>query len=314
MNAREGLAEGRAKAAVDRCVEVLINPMAGGVDADAGAYVEQLLAETGRRGRVRMAGPESLLKELRAAVEASPDLLVTLAGDGTARTAASLCGPAGPLLAPLACGTMNMLSHALYGPRDWKSVLAELLVRGVETPVSGGEVDDRRFYVSAILGVSALWAEAREAVRHRRLALAARKARNAWRRAFTRRVRYRLDGRPLQASRALTLMCPLVSSAMADDAQALEAAALDPAGLAEALRLGARAVLSRLIGDWREDPAVDTERCRFGEAWTSGSRLPAILDGEPERLHKHVRIGFVPQAFRALTLESRAPTVPDASA
>jgi diacylglycerol kinase family enzyme len=286
----------------------LINPLAGGVEPDAPLFAEKILAEAGPRGRVRSTQPDSLLSELRAAVESGPDLLVTLAGDGTARAAASLCGATGPLLAPLAGGTMNMLSQALYGPQDWKSVLKGLLVGGAPTPISGGEVDERRFYVAAILGSPALWAEAREAARHRRLALAVRKARNACRRAFSRRLHYRLDARAPQTSLALTLMCPRVSAIMADDERALEASALDPRGIGEALRLSARTILSRLVGDWRNDPAVEVGRCRAGEAWSGGEQLHAVLDGEPARLHAHVRIGFVPLAFRALTLAPQAPT------
>ena len=50
---------------------------------------------------------------VRAAVDAAPDLLIVLAGDGTARLAAELCGLDGPLVAPMAGGTLNMLPHAL---------------------------------------------------------------------------------------------------------------------------------------------------------------------------------------------------------
>jgi diacylglycerol kinase family enzyme len=313
MDSREGVAAGRPRAAGScsvRSVEVLINPLAGHVDPDAAAQAGQILAQAGVAAHVRTPEPATLRRELRAATDSGPDLLVTLAGDGTAQAAASLCGPAGPLLAPLAGGTMNVLSHALYGPRDWRSVLAEILVGGAPTPVSGGEIDGRRFYVAAILGAPTLWAEAREAARMGKLALAARKARNAWRRAFSRRLRYRLDGGAPQISLALTLICPLVSRALADDERALEAAALDPRGIADALRLGARAALGRVVGDWRTDPAVEVARCHAGEAWTSGAPLHAMLDGEPARLHKRVRICFVPQAFRALTLADSSATIP----
>ena len=312
MDSGDGLAEGSALAAGPakvRTIEVLINPLAGHVDADAALDAGRILAEAGLSGNVRTPEREELPKALRAAVDTGPDLLVVVAGDGTARAAASLCGPTGPLLAPLAGGTMNMLAHALYGQHHWRLVLTELLVGGVQTPVSGGEVDRQRFYVAAILGAPALWAEAREAARHRQLALAARKARDAWRRAFSRRVRYRLDAGAPQKSLALILTCPLVSRAMADDEGALEAAALDPAGIADVLRLGARAALSGLIGDWRNDPAVDVARCRAGEAWTRGGQLHAILDGEPTRLHRHARIGFARVAFRALTLAAKAPPI-----
>ena len=195
---------------------------------------------------------------------------------------------------------MNMLPHALYGPRDWRTALADLLETGVETPVSGGEVDGRRFYVAAILGEPALWAEAREAARMHQAYLALRKAHHAWRRAFSHRIRFRLDNGPEVKTLALTLTCPLVSKAMTYDERALEAVTLDPRGIADVLRLGARTVLSRLVGDWRNDSTVEVMRCRQGEVRSGGHQLRAILDGEPMRLHKRAQIRFLPDAFRAL--------------
>jgi len=286
-------------------VEVVVNPAAGSVGPEAAGDAIRLMAEFGVAAKVSAPEPDELYMTLRAAVETGPDLLVVLAGDGTARAAASLCGADGPLLAPLPGGTMNMLPHALYGKVDWREALRLALARGAAVPVSGGEVDDRRFYVAAILGAPALWAEAREAVRHGQLGLALRKARNAWARAFSGQLKFTLDGAPPRKAEALTLMCPLVSRAMSVDERALEADVLNPRGAAEAFRLGFHALLSEFAGDWRADPAVDVTRCRRGEAFASG-HIPAILDGEPARLHKHAEIRFVPLAFRAL-----APAPPE---
>ena len=283
-----------------RRLEAVVNPRAGHAGPDAPSAVLQIASDFGLECNLRTPEPDNLLRELRAAVDAAPDLLVLVAGDGTARTAASLCGPDGPLLAPLAGGTMNMLPHALYGPKDWRSALVETLSHGVETPVSGGEIDGRHFHVAAILGEPALWAEAREAVRVRQLQLAWRKGRHAWRRAFSHRIRYCLDGGPEVKTLALTLMCPLVSKAMSGDELALEAARLDPHDIAQALGLGARTMLSQLAGDWRDDPSVEVTRCRAGVVWSGGQHLRAVLDGEPTRLHKQAEIRFLPRAFRAL--------------
>jgi diacylglycerol kinase family enzyme len=302
MGAAESLAPPSRPAAPPRLqkVEFVVNPRAGSAGPDAAAWLEAAAATMGLASRVRTPEPDELWNELRAAVDAAPDLLVTAAGDGTARAAATLCGADGPLVAPLAGGTMNVLPHALYGPADWKTALGDVLQNGVETEVSGGEVDNRRFYVAAILGAPALWAEAREAARMRELHLAWRKARNAWRRAFSHRLRFSLDSSVSGRTLALVLMCPLASRTMNGDDCALEAAALDPQGITDALRIGARAVLSRLVGDWRNDPAVEVARCQAGRAWTEGSHMRAILDGEPTRLHKQAEIRFVPVAFRAL--------------
>src|SRR5665213_277044 len=173
-----------------RRVEAVVNPAAGGVGPGAAEAMAGLLSELGLDARVRAALPEDLQSALQAALDTAPDLLIVLAGDGTARIAASLCGAAGPLIAPLAGGTMNMLPHALYGPKDWKAALRETVTDGVITPVSGGEIEGRRFHVAALLGAPALWAEAREAARRGRFDLALRKGQNAWRRAFASQLHF----------------------------------------------------------------------------------------------------------------------------
>jgi diacylglycerol kinase family enzyme len=227
-------------------------------------------------------------------VRARPDLLIVLAGDGTAGLAADLCGLDGPVLAPLPGGTMNMLPHALYGPRAWPQALEDALAARRVVEVSGGEAAGRSFYVAAILGEPALFAEAREAMRKRRPRLALLHARRAWMRAFAGRLRYRLEDDEACKAEALTLMCPLVSRALDADV-GLEAAGLEPRDAVEVFRLG----VATLMGSWRDDPAVTTRVCRSGCAWAHG-RIPVILDGEPYRLKSPVRFRYRPAAFRAL--------------
>jgi diacylglycerol kinase family enzyme len=218
-----------------------------------------------------------------------------VAGDGTARCAAELAGPKGMLVAPLPGGTMNMLPRQLYGGRAWDAALREILTDGEVRSVSGGAVGDRTFFVAAILGSPAHWADAREAVREGHVWLAVQRARRALKRAFSSRLRYRLDAGATERTEALTLMCPLVSRAMDADDQFLEAAAVDPKGATEIFRLGAALVAGR----WRDDPAVAVRPCREGAVWSKG-RIPALLDGEPARFDRETTIRFIPDAFKAL--------------
>jgi diacylglycerol kinase family enzyme len=276
-------------------VEVVTNIASGSVGKDAPAQAEAILAEHGITGRVHSPGEGQLNACLREALDAKPDALLVVAGDGTARAAAEMAGPEGPLVAPLPGGTMNMLPHALYGAVPWQQAMADCLKNGHERMISGGEINGRLFFVAAILGSPALWADAREAARAGRADLALLRARRALRRAFSGRLRYVLDGRPKGKTEALTLMCPLVSTALHEDERALEAAALDPSSALDIFRLGVKA----MTGDWREDPSVSVGRCRIGKVW-AGGRIPAILDGEPARLDDTVSIRFRPNAFRAL--------------
>ncbi len=280
---------------VIRRVEVVVNPLSGSAGPDAAAEAERILAEHGIEGSVHAPGEEGLEACIRSALDAGPDLLAIVAGDGTARAGAEMAGADGPLVAPLPGGTMNMLPGALYGQRDWKTAFADILEDGEERAVSGGEIEGRRFYVAAILGSPALWAQAREAAREGQITKALLRARRAFQRAFSGRVRYSLDGRPRAKTEALVLMTPLVSTAMDADDGWLEAAALDPANALEILRLGFNAAK----GDWRSDPAVMAGRCKSGRAW-AGSHIPAVLDGEPARLNPVADFRFLPVAFRAL--------------
>lgn len=278
-----------------RRIDIVANIASGSVGADAPVVAERLLAEYGVSGVVHAPQPGELDACLRSVIDSAPDAVLIVAGDGTARAAAELAGPDGPLIAPLPGGTMNMLPRALYGERTWQEAMAACLESGEPRMISGGEVNGRLFFVAAILGSPALWATAREAAREGRLDLAVARARRAFQRAFTGRLRFVLDGRPKQRAEALTLMCPLVSTALDADERALEAAALDPSSALDVFRLGFNAAR----GQWREDPSVAVGRCRTGRVW-AGARIPAILDGEPARFDPKVSIRFRPKAFRAL--------------
>jgi diacylglycerol kinase family enzyme len=192
---------------------------------------------------------------------------------------------------------MNMLPHAIYGQRSWQEALRLALSDGEIDTLGGGEVEGRRFLVAAILGAPALWAPAREAARQGRPKLAMLRARRALRRAFTGRLRFSLDSGPREKAEALVLMCPRTSRGLDDDEQVLEAAAMDPAGAAEAFRLG----VSAMLGDWRADPSVMVERCRVARVWAS-SGIPALLDGEPVRLSALAEVVYRPHLARVLAL------------
>jgi diacylglycerol kinase family enzyme len=282
-----------------RSIIAVINPAAGRAGPRALHDMEQLFDEMKVKAQVLAPDPSDLTGVLTSSIAAHPDLLVVLAGDGTARAAAELCGPKGPLLATLPGGTMNMLPKALYGEADWKDALRETLQHGVERPVGGGEIGGHTFYCAAMIGATALFAPAREAVRSRDVGDALIKARDAYRRAFAGRIRFETDGGHNHKTQSLTLLCPLISKVMDNDASKMEVAAIDPRNAAEAVRISARVVMSALIGDWRDDPAVSLGRARKGRVWARRS-IPALLDGEQIRLGRSAEFKFHPKAFRAL--------------
>ena len=278
-----------------KTVQAVINLASGSVQPGAAEEAQAIFDRYQVEAQVCASTVGDLEACLQAALAKSPDLLVVLAGDGTARRAAELCGPEGPLLAPLAGGTMNMLPHAIYGARPWQEALEDILAQGVERPLAGGRIGEHLFLVAAILGAPALWAPAREAIREGRAGVALQRARTAWRRAFSRRLRYVIGEGERAKGEAVIFMCPTASRALADEAQALEAAGLDLHGALEAFRLGLRAAM----GDWRDDPAVDLGLCRQARVWAAHG-IPALLDGESVELGALAEIEFVPHVARIL--------------
>lgn len=279
-------------------IVVLVNPLSGGVGANAVADVEAILGEYPIRATVTTLEPDQFEAQLDQAFSARADALFVLAGDGTAGTIAARAGPDGPLIAPLPGGTMNMLPRALYGTGDWKEALRLALESGSEVSVAGGRVVDatesRPFFCAAILGAPALWAPAREAVRTGRLRLAWLYALRALRRAFSGRLRYTLVGDHPSRAEALVLISPTISRAV-DAGEGLEAAAMNTTGAAEAFRLAAHA----LFDDWRRDPSVRTRTTRYASV-SARSRIPAVIDGEPTLLDAEAEVIFDAVAFRAL--------------
>jgi diacylglycerol kinase family enzyme len=276
-------------------VRMIVNPASGSVEPGAAETARALLAEYDLPdvGVIELT-PGAFAEGIAEAVDAKPDLLIILAGDGTAGTIASSLGDDGPLIATLPGGTMNMLPKALYGTTDWRKALRETLEQGEVRHVSGGEVEGRAFFCAAIFGSPALWAPAREAVREGDWRLAWLHGRRALRRAFGGRLRYQLDGGPTRRAQAMALITPLISKVMDVD-RGLEAAAMSPEGAADAFRLAAHA----LFDDWRHDPAVTTQTVRK-VVMKARSRIPAVVDGEPMRLGAEALATFRPRAFKAL--------------
>lgn len=281
---------------------LIANPASGSVGPTVLEEASAILAAARVEAQVRSCQETPLSQLLEEAMADHPDLLVVVAGDGTARAAGEAAGPYGPLVAPLPGGTMNMLPKAIYGDRTWQQALTDILADGEVRNVSGGKVGNKAFYVAAILGAPALWARAREAMRDGDIRKAIQRARLAFRRGFSGRLRFSLDGRQRDKAEALTVMCPLISKAMDDDAPVLEAAALDPVSALDVFRLAANAAL----GDWRRDPSVEVTMCRQAACWASGP-IPAVLDGEPVMLERSVTVRFTPVAFRALAPREKEP-------
>jgi diacylglycerol kinase family enzyme len=277
----------------------VLNRSSGNVTAAAEATMIGILAAAGvvpaELHAIDGGGVEAALDRIAAA---GIEVLIVLGGDGTIRTAAEKCSASGMRFIALPGGTMNMLPRALYGDRTWQEVLRDTVEAPHAAAIGGGEVEGYRFFCGAIFGSPAHWVEAREALRRYSLFEALSRSARAWRRTFSRRVRYDF-GAGTGAATAVAVLCPLISRIMPSDAPALEAAALDPKDLGDAFSLA----LNGLFTDWRRDGNVTTVATR--DLRIAARRpIPALLDGEMTWLPPAAEIRFVPEAFQALVPES----------
>ncbi len=280
-------------------IAALINLSSGSCGADCEERLRAVLAEAGLApADVTCVEGREVDGALRRIADSKPDVLVVLGGDGTIRAAAERCGKAGIALIPLPGGTMNMLPKAIYGARDWRQALADTLAAPVLKPVGGGEVGGNRFFCAGIFGSPALWAEVREAARANRALDMIRKARDAFRRRFSRKVGYRFGPELAGEAETVAVLCPLISASLPSQARALEAAALDLQSSIDAFRLAVNA----LFADWRQDEKVTAAPTTTVEL-SSRTKIPAILDGELVTLPRRVRVRYVERCFDALAPE-----------
>jgi diacylglycerol kinase family enzyme len=274
----------------------LLNTSSGGCDPQAEPAIKDCFREAGITAFKVWCGPGGDLEaNLALAAAERVDVLVVLGGDGTIRAAAEQCGAAGTLLIPLPGGTMNMLPKTLYGQRAWREALSATLASPAIQPVHGGEVDGRRFFVAAIFGEPARFADAREAVREGDIAGAIGKGFTAIQKALEYELSYKFNDAQHGSAEAVTVICPLTSSLLGNEEEVLEAAAIDPDGPIDALRLALHSAFST----WRSDPTVDRAKVEAFDI-SAEFEIPALLDGERFTLPPRARVSLVRNAFTAL--------------
>lgn len=126
----------------------------------------------GVRAMIKAAGGEVVRmidlanENLPAAGDNSPDMIVSLGGDGTANAVIVRLGAAdGPALLILPGGTMNLLAQRLHGDAPLNQVVERAFSRGriVALPLIEGR--GFRSLVGVIAGPASAWAEVREDLR-----------------------------------------------------------------------------------------------------------------------------------------------------
>jgi diacylglycerol kinase family enzyme len=94
---------------------------------------------------------------------------------------------------------------------------------------------------------------------------------------------------------ALTITCPLVSSALDEDRQVFEAAVIDVNHAGEVLGL----LTAAALGAWRDAAQVAIVRTTSVTV-SAAAAIPIIVDGETIEVGKEAHIEFLPNAFTVL--------------
>ena len=215
-----------------------------------------------------------------------------------ARFLARELSDASPLLLLAAALASHQLGRG-HACLDLADTLADPSLRDV----SGGRTQGHAFYCVAMLGAPTLWADARESFRAGRLIEGLQRSATALRRHRSEPLRYRFDGGPESVADSVAAICPLVSQALTQEQQVLEAVAFDPATASQMFSLGMHAAFD----DWRRDPSVVRAEARTIEVIGHG-RIPVMLDGETMRLGRAVTVSVLPKAFQAMVPTRRDAT------
>ena len=240
-------------------------------------------------------GSDEIERAFAELAKDKPKLLIVLGGDGTICTAAEACTETDTCLLPLPGGTLNMLPRAIYGDVSWQDALRTTIATPYVKALSAGRAGDDLFFVAAIVGAPGLWMEARESMRERDIFDAVEKSAIAFQEMFDAKIRYSISREQSGEAEVLAIICPLVSEAMLDSEQALEAAVIDVENVAELLGLATAAT----FGKWRDDESVTLTKTR--QVILQSSRdIPLFLDGERVRAGKSAKITFVPSAVNVI--------------
>jgi diacylglycerol kinase family enzyme len=277
-------------------VGVIINTSSGGWDSESEQKMLSILNRAGIvESKAWCGAAEEMKRSFAEAAGQKLEVLIVLGGDGTIRTAAEACAEKGPYLIPLPGGTMNMLPRALYGDVSWEDALKNTLVAPSVKVLSGGRVADKQFFIAAIVGAPALWAEPRESIREGDIIDAIKKGSVAFQKMFERKVQYLISGEIKGEAEAVALICPLISEEMSDSEQALEAAVIDVESAAEVIGLATAAA----FGKWRDDRNILLTKTRRVSVQSSKD-IPSTLDGETVNFGRSAEIDFVSRALTVL--------------
>ena len=279
----------------------IINTSSGGSDSGSEAELLNILEGTGvTKCKTWCGQADQMERSFAEAAAHKLDVLIVLGGDGTIRTAAGACSRRGMYLLPLPGGTMNMLPRALYGDVSWKNALKNSLAHPVTKVLSGGRVEGNQFFVAAIVGVPALWAETRESIREGDIVDAIKTGAVAFQGMFATKIQYSISSETKGEAEVIAVICPLISEQMSESEQALEAAVINLENAVELIRFATAAA----VGKWRDGGNISLSKTTRVTVHST-TDIPIFLDGERMKMGKKAEITFVPQAVNVIVPAER---------
>ncbi len=247
-------------------------------------------------------------ERLRVARNSPAEILVAAGGDGTVTALAEVAIETGRPLAVLPLGTANLLARDLTIPltlETWFEALDGMVTRKIDI----GEVNGRIFLHKVVIGAVPGIAAAREQIRGR-TDLAAKLAFLGY---FIRRLsrirRFAAEITPhagdprIERVHSIAVVNNDYGEGLGQffhrprlDAGMLSLYLIRSLTLRDTLRL----VGEMLIGNWRQDPALEIENVHSIVVRTRRKRIRAMVDGEVEALTGPLRFRILPLALTVL--------------
>lgn len=281
---------------------VLIN-LSSSSATDIAGEITALFQRYGYGAPHILKGPGSEMPDLLQTMRRmEATIMVSYGGDGTAGAVSALARDRDCPFLPLPGGTMNMLTHGLYGSDDWKDCLLKGLAVDRARPMTAGRVidasgEDHVFLVGSIFGQATRMSEAREELRDGNLLEAAKGALETLKTNDDQAplyVSFGSDAAPTQPAELLNVFCPFMSGS-ALDPDRLDVMLVETLSAGTTLSLG----LASLRGELQNDAnvqAVQTDTFTL----TSEAPIEALLDGEPRRFDGPVTVHIDKNCGRVL--------------
>lgn len=255
---------------------LITNPSSGSASEEKCAAIEAIFEERGLELVGRTNFPEDGLPDVEELVSGKVDTVVLFAGDGTVNAAACKYDKWHGQALVLPGGTMNILAKRLHGEADPHDIVHKAHEQGTPRAMPFVEAGPHRAFCAVIIGPTAAWAHAREAVRYRAFKRLRRAVQVAWARTWDRGVCL-FDGTKQRGSYKALLVSP-------EDGW-LKISAFSARGFADAAKLG----WEWLTGNWQDAPTVDNVRSAHVTV-TGPPAIHSLFDGEEVMLKSPARV------------------------